>query len=134
MSVLELRVDRKAKSPGLNPGEVIKELIKRFPEATVCPEDKLACSVGRAEHLGADNRVLQSLKRNAERNGPQFSFELSFSDENVVKGYVQKQVIVFLHEKPLSHDVEHRLLTFLKSFGLGVVKKTNATGQAESPN
>jgi hypothetical protein len=137
MTVLELRVDRKPGSDGLDPGEVLQQLRRNFPEIVVCLEDKLSSQAQRAEKLLGDStgerpeHVLQTLKRNAARNGPHYSFNLPLSGSNTVKGYIQRHAIVFLYDEPLDEEIQDRLVKFLRAFGTGIVKKTSSDGQVE---
>jgi hypothetical protein len=137
MSVLELRLDRKPDSQGLNAQQVVEQFTKSFPEATACLEDKLATQTQRAKQLLAESggedkeHVLQTLQRNASRNGPQYSFSLASTEGKRVKGYVQRYVIAFLYDEPLAEELQNRLVRFLKGFGTGVIKKTDSDGRVE---
>lgn len=137
MRVLELRLDRASECLGLDPDLVIQELKTKFPGAHVHSEDKLSTQVQRMKKLLAQDprqgmdHVLQTLKRNAKHNGPQFSFELPVSEGKVIKGYVQKYVIVLLLDDSLSDEVRNRLLGFLQTFGTGVMKETLESGEVK---
>jgi hypothetical protein len=96
----------------------------------------MAMQVERAGQLLAgaaaptNDRVLQTLRRNASQSGPQYSFTLPFR-EHTIKGYVQRYVIVFVYEEPLDGVLEARLLSFLRTFRTGVIKKTSSGGRIE---
>jgi hypothetical protein len=138
MSILELRLPRVPGGPTLDPDAVVRELRAQFPEAQVLPEDRLAAQAEKAERALAqapgehNGQIVGTLRRNARLSGPQYSFELPSEGGRLIKGYVQRYVIVFLLDEPLPDVMRHRLVTFLRSFGTGVVKHTSSTGQVET--
>jgi hypothetical protein len=113
----------------LDPELVIRALRAYFPEAEVLPGDQLAAEADRAEAFLADRfranpeaparRVVASLRRKAETYGPAYAFRIARPGGSPIRGTARRYDLIFLFDEPLSPEFRQRVLTFLKSFGVG---------------
>ncbi len=116
----------------LTPEQLASRVKDRFPDVVVILRDRFAVEAQAAadyfESRGTEDqkgpqRIIRSLQSKADRNGPCYKFTLVLDRDLGVSGSVTPKGIIFLYEGSLSQESEDRVLTFLRAFRPGRIRK-----------
>jgi hypothetical protein len=130
MGFLNLTVYNHSSGLAFDPDKVIERVKESFPEAELIPGDQSQAEVQRAEAFLADklqseplggpaSKIVASLKRKADVNGPSYAFRLPIHPGPAIDGLARIVGVQFLFPEPLLPEVRDRLVQFLTSLGVG---------------
>jgi hypothetical protein len=129
---LHLGLFEHASGIALDPAKVIHQLREALPEASVQPEDWAAIELQQAETFFAQElqtepqgpaaAVVRMLRRKAHQFGPSFGIAVPRIDADMIVGCVRPVGVTFLFDEPLKDELMARLLSFLRSLGVGKIE------------
>lgn len=138
MGFLNLNLYEHPSGAAFDPDAVIRKVGAHFPEATVAPGDQLALRAQHAESVAPQlspegaSTVVETLRRNARSYGPACAFTIPLPEGDFVRGLARSVNVQFLFNDPLPEEMRERLVTFLKSLGVGRLEaSTNDARQSE---